>query len=66
MAFPSLIGIDNGANYILSVKENEASLLESFKDKFIFSKQIMKSTSIDSDHVRMESRAWLKLQNLSV
>ena len=48
--------IDNGANYILSVKENQASLLENIKDEFLFSKQITKSSTIDGDHGRIESR----------
>jgi len=48
--------IDNGANYILSVKENQASLLENIKDEFLFSKQITKSSTIDGNHGRIESR----------
>jgi predicted transposase YbfD/YdcC len=48
--------IDNGANYILAVKENQASLLEDIKDEFLFSKQISESTSINGDHGRIESR----------
>lgn len=48
--------IDNGANYILAVKENQASLLEKVQDEFFFSKDITKHTSVDGDHGRIETR----------
>ena len=48
--------IKNQANYILAVKENQAALLESIQDEFLFSKQITKDVSIDGDHGRIETR----------
>lgn len=48
--------IDNNADYILAVKENQASLLENIQDEFLFSKQLTKNTSIDGDHGRIETR----------
>jgi predicted transposase YbfD/YdcC len=48
--------IENDADYILAVKENQASLLESIQDEFLFSKQITKDVSVDGDHGRIETR----------
>src|SRR5690606_15507790 len=48
--------IDNGADYILAVKENQASLLEKIKDEFLFSKQIEPNVTVDGDHGRIETR----------
>jgi predicted transposase YbfD/YdcC len=48
--------IDNDANYILAVKENQASLLETVQDEFLFSKDITKDISVDGDHGRIETR----------
>ena len=48
--------IENDANYILAVKENQATLLESIQDEFLFSKQITKDVSVDADHGRIETR----------
>ena len=44
------------ANYILAVKDNQAALLESIQDEFLFSKQITKDVSVDGDHGRIETR----------
>ena len=48
--------IDNNANYILAVKENQASLLEQIKDEFLFSKKTSQNTTVDGDHGRIETR----------
>ena len=48
--------IKNGADYILAVKENQASLLENIKDEFLFSKQIEPNVTVDGDHGRIETR----------
>ena len=48
--------IKNDANYILAVKENQASLLKTIQDEFLFSKQITKHTTVDGDHGRIETR----------
>ena len=48
--------IENDADYILAVKENQPSLLENIVDEFRFSKQITKHISVDGDHGRIETR----------
>jgi len=48
--------IDNNANYILAVKENQKQLLEEIKDEFKFSKNIEIDTNIDIGHGRIETR----------
>ena len=48
--------INNGADYILAVKENQKQLLEEIKDEFKFSKNIETDTSIDIGHGRIETR----------
>jgi predicted transposase YbfD/YdcC len=48
--------IANDANYILAVKENQATLLESIQDEFLFSKKMLKAESIEGDHGRIETR----------
>jgi len=49
--------IENGADYILAVKENQEQLLEEIKDEFRFSKQVVEtSTDIDFGHGRIETR----------
>ena len=48
--------IENGADYILAVKENQEELLEEIKDEFRFSKDIEISTDIDFGHGRIETR----------
>lgn len=48
--------VENGANYILAVKENQSQLLEEIKDEFIFSKNIAIDTNIDIGHGRIETR----------
>ena len=48
--------IENDADYILAVKENQPSLLENIVDEFRFSKQIIKHISLDGDHGRIETR----------
>jgi predicted transposase YbfD/YdcC len=48
--------IDNDANYILAVKENQASLLENVKDEFLFSKNKTTHTTVEGNHGRIETR----------
>lgn len=48
--------IENGADYILSVKENQKQLFEEIKDEFKFSKNIEMDTNIDIGHGRIETR----------
>ncbi len=48
--------IENGADYILAVKENQRQLLEEIKDEFKFSKDIETDTNIDIGHGRIETR----------
>jgi len=48
--------IDNGADYILAVKENQANLLENIQDEFRFSSQINTNTTVSGDHGRIETR----------
>ena len=48
--------IENKANYILAVKENQKLLLEEIKDEFRFSKSIEIDTHIDFGHGRIETR----------
>jgi predicted transposase YbfD/YdcC len=55
--------IDNGANYILAVKENQAALLEKIQDEFLFSKHTKEDISIDGDHGRIETRICSAITN---
>ncbi len=48
--------IENGADYILAVKENQNQLLEEIKDEFKFSKDTETDTNIDIGHGRIETR----------
>lgn len=48
--------IENGADYILAVKENQKQLLEEIIDEFKFAKEIAVDTSIDIGHGRIETR----------
>lgn len=48
--------IDNDADYILAVKENQASLLENIQDEFRFGKTIQTHTHQDLGHGRIETR----------
>ena len=48
--------IENGADYILVVKENQKQLLEEIKDEFKFSKDTQTDTNIDIGHGRIETR----------
>lgn len=48
--------IENGADYILAVKENQKQLLEEIVDEFKFAKEIVIDTSIDIGHGRIETR----------
>ncbi len=48
--------IDNGADYILAVKENQKQLLDEVKDEFRFSKTIETETNVDIGHGRIETR----------
>ena len=49
--------IENNADYILAVKENQPQLLEEIKDEFKFSKHIETDTDIDFGHGRIETRS---------
>jgi len=55
--------IENDADYILAVKENQAALLEIIQDEFLFSNQITKDVSIDGDHGRIETRVCSVITN---
>jgi len=48
--------IENGADYILAVKENQKQLSEEIKDEFKFSKNIEIDTNVDIGHGRIETR----------
>ncbi len=48
--------IENKADYILAVKENQKQLLEEIKDEFRFAKEIETDTNIDVGHGRIETR----------
>ena len=48
--------IDNRADYILAVKENQKQLSEEIKDEFKFSKITDTNTNIDYGHGRIETR----------
>ncbi len=48
--------IENKADYILAVKENQKTLLNEIKDEFRFSKTIETNTNIDIGHGRIETR----------
>ncbi len=48
--------IENDADYILAVKENQLQLLEDVQDEFRFSKKIESSTNHELDHGRIETR----------
>ena len=48
--------IDNGADYILAVKENQSQLLKDIQDEFKFSKNIETDIDIDFGHGRIETR----------
>ncbi len=48
--------IENKADYILAVKENQKTLLSEIKDEFRFSKTIETDTNIDFGHGRIETR----------
>lgn len=48
--------IERKSNYVLSLKENQSSLLEQVKDEFLFSKAEVKIEDIDYGHGRIETR----------
>ncbi len=48
--------VDQGADYILAVKGNQADLLEQIQDEFRFSKEIQTSVNVNGDHGRIETR----------
>jgi predicted transposase YbfD/YdcC len=48
--------IENKADYILAVKENQKQLLEEIEDEFRFAKEIETDTNIDIGHGRIETR----------
>ena len=55
--------IENKADYILAVKENQKQLLEEVKDEFKFSKNIVVHTDIDMGHGRIETRKCSVISN---
>jgi predicted transposase YbfD/YdcC len=48
--------VENNADYILAVKENQKQLLEDVKDEFHFSKKPSIDETLDSGHGRIETR----------
>ena len=48
--------VDQGADYVLAVKENQPTLFEQIKDEFVFGKNIENSEDIDIGHGRIETR----------
>ncbi len=56
--------IENKADYILAVKENQKQLLEEIIDEFKFSKDIEVDTHIDIGHGRIETRKCSAVSNL--
>ena len=48
--------IENKADYILAVKENQKQLLEEIEDEFRFAEEIETDTNIDTGHGRIETR----------
>jgi hypothetical protein len=48
--------IERKSNYVLSLKENQSSLLVQVKDEFLFSKALVKTEDIDNGHGRIETR----------
>ena len=48
--------IDNKADYILAVKENQKQLCQDIKDEFRFSRDIETHTDTELDHGRIETR----------
>ena len=57
--------IDNEADYILAVKENQKQLLEEVKDEFRFSKSIETDINIDIGHGRIETRTCSVISDFS-
>ncbi len=57
--------IDNAADYILAVKENQKQLLEEIKEEFKFSKDIETNISIDIGHGRIETRSCSVISDFS-
>ena len=55
--------IDNGADYILAVKENQKQISEEIKDEFKFSKVIDTNINIDYGHGRIETRKCSVISN---
>jgi predicted transposase YbfD/YdcC len=56
--------IDKDTNYILAVKENQASLLEKVKDEFLFSKNITTHTAVEGGHRIIETRIYSVITDL--
>jgi predicted transposase YbfD/YdcC len=48
--------IDKGADYILTVKENQKSLSEEIEDEFRFGKKVEVFEHLDIGHGRIETR----------
>ena len=55
--------IDNDANYILAVKENQGLLFENINDEFKFNKEIDLDISDDIGHGRIENRVCSVIKN---
>lgn len=55
--------IENKADYILAVKENQKQLLEEIIDEFKFAKEIEIDTNIDIGHGRIETRKCSVISN---
>lgn len=58
--------ISKGADYILSVKENQKDILEDIEDSFKMIPATTISESLDSDHGRVETRKCSVLNDLSL
>ena len=56
--------INNGADYILAVKENQKQLLEEIIDEFKFGKEIVVDINHDIGHGRIETRKCSVVSNL--
>jgi len=57
--------IENKADYVLAVKENQQELYQDIQDEFRFSKSIETTTSIDIGHGRIETRTCSVIKQFS-
>lgn len=55
--------IDQKADYVLAVKENQSQLYENIKDEFKFSKEIESFEDVDCGHGRIETRKCSMITN---